>query len=66
MLRYLPLIYLNHNRDRIFSYFSTQWNAYQMLYWREMAFPIKLHHFDMLQKCGFIDRVIKDSMKPSP
>jgi hypothetical protein len=56
MLRYLPLIYLNHNRDRIASYLSVQWNAYQIPYWRDLAFPIKLQHFDLLQKSGFIDR----------
>lgn len=66
MLRYLPLIYLNHNRDQIVSYLSAQWQAYQMPTWRKMAFPIKLQHFDMIHKCGFIDRVLENAKKPSP
>ena len=66
MLRYLPLIYLNHNRDRVAAYISTQWHIYQIPSLIKQSFPIKLQYFDMLHKCGFIDRVIKDSMKASP
>lgn len=66
MLRYLPLIYLNHNRDRIASYIHSQWIVWKFPSWRAQGYPEKIRHFDMLHKCGFIDRAIENSIRPGP